>query len=220
MPQGFVRVKRKMHLPLTFGLLALLTGVVLVLRLLWWKLPPWLRKGVVVLACGMVLMRVGSIATQWTMTSTRLNAVICWLAVAGYEILLARFSLMRPRWLTSISAFVLLTPLIGSTLIIPLTRVFDWSAADISRLSGPYILERSPWDTDGAGNSGVDMIVFYRPPLVPFLRHTSQRASFGDDECNPGDAWVRVDPEKRMVHFHCPAREETKPPLDVILPLR
>lgn len=209
-----------MHLPLTFGLLGLLTGAVLVLRLMWWRLPWWLRQGMLALAVLMVLLRVGFIATQWSMTSTRLNAVICWLAVAGYEVLLARFSLMRPQWLTTISALVLLVPLIGSTLLIPLTRVFDWSKADISQLSGPYILEKSPWDTDGAGNSGLDMIVFYRPRLIPFLRHNSQRASFGDDECDPQAATVQTDPEKRMVHFHCPAHGDGKPPIDVILPLR
>ena len=209
-----------MHLPLTFGLLGLLTGAVLLLRVFWWRLPGWLQLSSVVLALGLVLVRIAFIATQWSMTSTRLNAILCWTAVAGYEVLLARFSLMKPRWLTSISAIILLVPLIGSTLLIPLTRVFDWSPADISELSGPYILEKSPWDTDASGNSGMDMIVFYRPPLLPFLRHTSQRATFGDDECRPNAASAEVDLAKHSVHFHCPARGDGPPPIDVILPLR
>jgi hypothetical protein len=209
-----------MHLPLTFGLLGLLTGAVLLLRVFWWRLPRWLQHSIVVFALGLVLLRITFIATQWSMTSTRLNAVICWTAVAGYEVVLARFSLMRPRWLTTISAIILLIPLIGSTLLIPLTRVFDWSPADISELTGPYILERSPWDTDASGNSGMDMIVFYRPPILPFLRHASQRATFGDDECRPGAASAEIDLTKHSVHFHCPARGDGKPPIDVILPLR
>ncbi|RZU39892.1 hypothetical protein [Edaphobacter modestus] len=209
-----------MHLPLTFGLLGLLTGAVVVLRLLWWRMPWWLRRSILATACALVLLRIGSIATQWSFTSTRLNAVICWTAVAGYEVLLARFSLMRPRWLTSISAIVLVVPLIGSTLLIPLTRIFDWSAADISELAGPYILEKSPWDTGDSGNAGVDLYVFYRPPLIPFIRHMSQRASFGDDVCNPSAASAELDPKKRTAHFHCPAKGDGKPPIDVILPLR
>jgi hypothetical protein len=209
-----------MHLPLTFGLLGLLTAAVLLLRMFWWKLPTQFRRGILVLACAMVLLRVGFIATEWSMTSTRMNAVICWLAVAGYEILLARFSLMGPKWLTAPSAVILLTPLIGSTLLLPLTRVFDWTAADISQLAGPYILEKSPWETDASGNSGLDMIVFYRPRLIPFLRHISQRASFGDDECNPGAATAQADPQRRTVHFHCPSLGDGKPAIDVILPLR
>lgn len=209
-----------MHLPITFGLLGLLTGAVLLLRVLWWRLPRLLRRWTVVLALGLVLLRIAFIATQWSMTSTRLNAVICWTAVAGYEVLLARFSLMKPQWLTSISAIILLVPLIGSTLLIPLTRVFDWSTADITQLAGPYILEKSPWDTDASGNSGVDMIVFYRPPVLPFLRHTSQRSSFGDDECRPNAATAEVDLKKHAVHFRCPAHGDDKAPIDVILPLR
>jgi hypothetical protein len=209
-----------MHLPLTFGLLGLLTGAVLLLRLLWWRLPAWLGGAILVGAGTMVLLRILSIASQWSMTSTRLNAVVCWAAVAGYEILLARFSLMRPQWLTSISSVILLAPLIGSTLLIPLTRIFDWSPADITVLTSSYILEKSPWDTDGSGNSGVDMILFYRPPLIPILRHVSQRASFGDDECKPAEASVQVDPKQRMAHFHCPARGDGKPAIDVVLSLR
>lgn len=209
-----------MHLPLTFGLLGLLTGAVLLLRMYWWKLPPSARRGILALACAMVLLRMGFIATQWSMTSSKMNDVICWLAVAGYEILLARFSLMRPQWLTAASATVLLLPLIGSTLLLPLTRIFDWTVDDISQLPGPYILERNTWDTDGSGHSGMDMIVFYQPRFVPFMRHLSQRASFGDDECNAETATAQVDPQKRTVHFHCPTRGYEKPSIDVILPLR
>ncbi len=105
-----------MHLPLTFGLLGLLTGAVLLLRVFWWRLPRWLQHSIVIFALGLVLLRITFIATQWSMTSTRLNAVICWTAVAGYEVLLARFSLMRPRLLATVSALILLIPLIGSTL--------------------------------------------------------------------------------------------------------
>jgi hypothetical protein len=209
-----------MYLPLTFGLLGLLTGAVLLLRMFWWKLPPSARRGILTVAVAMVLLRMGSIATQWSMTSTKMNDVICWLAVAGYEVLLARFSLMRPQWLTASSATVLLFPLIGSTLLLPLTRIFDWTADDLSQLSGPYILERNTWDTDGSGHSGIDMVVFYRPTLVPFVRHLSQRASFGDDECNAEAATAQVDPQRHMVHFHCPTRGDEKPSIDVILPLR
>lgn len=209
-----------MHLPLTFGLLGLLTGAVLLLRMFWWRLPPSARSGILALACAMVLLRMGFIATQWSMTSARMNAVICWLAVAGYEILLARFSLMRPQWLTAISTLVLLVPLIGSTLLLPLTRIFDWTIDDLSQLSGPYILERNVWDTEGTGRSGMDLLVFYQPRFVPFIHHLSQRASFSEDECSAATAAAQVDLQRRTVHFHCPTRGDGKASIDVILPLR
>jgi hypothetical protein len=209
-----------MHLPITFGLLGLLTAAVLLLRLCWWRLPRWVRRSLIVLAAAMVMMRIASDGLQWSTVSTRLNALLSWGAVGGYEILLARFSLMRPQWLTSLSAIVLLAPLIGSALMLPLTRVFDWSHADISSIGGSYIVEKSPWDTDAAGNTGVDLIVFYSPRFAPFLRHLRERASFSSAECRTEDASVKADLTARTLHFHCPPRVEGKPALDVVLPLR
>jgi hypothetical protein len=208
-----------MYLPATFALLGLLTGAVLLLRLLWWRLPEWLRRSVLGIAIAMVLIRILFIGLQWSMTSTRLNAVVAWASIAGYQILLARFSLMRPRWLTSISAVILLAPLIGSTMITPLTRIFDWTAADISPLGGPYLLEKSPWDTDSTGNPGVDLYVFYRPPFAPFLRHMSQRAAFGHDACKYDASSVQINLDAHTAHFHCPAKAESDSPIDLILPL-
>src|SRR5215467_5446260 len=108
-----------MHLPLTFGLLGLLTAAVLLLRFCWWRMPRWVRRSLIVLAIAMVLIRIAFIGLEWSTVSTRLNALLSWAAVGGYEILLARFSLMRPQWLTSLSSIVLLGPLIGSTLMMP-----------------------------------------------------------------------------------------------------
>ncbi len=168
----------------------------------------------------MVLARILSIASQWTFTSTQLNAGLAWAAVTGYEILLARFSLMRPRWLTSLSAIILLTPLIGSIMMIPLAKIFDISRMDISSLGGQYILERAPWETDASGNTGVELIVFHRPILLPFLRHQVQRASFGNDACRATNASAQADLQHHTVHFHCPELGDGKPSIDLILPFR
>ncbi len=209
-----------MHLPQTFVLLGLLTVAVFVLRLRWWRLPSWLRGLILVAAVAMLLLRIGFIGSQWGFTSTRLNALLAWFSVAGYLVLLARFSLMRPQWITSIGSVILLFPLVGSTLLIPLTRVFDWSAADIIDLEAPYILERSPWDTDSSGNSGMDLIVFYRPPLFPLVRHMVQRAAFSNEECRAAEATAQSNMEQQTVHFHCPALNTSKPAIDLVLPLR
>ena len=209
-----------MHLPLTFGLLGLLTVTVIVLRFVWWNIPSWVRRSILWVAFAAFFLRIVSIATQWSLVSPRLNALHAWAAVAGYEVLLARFSLMRPRWLTSVGALILLMPLIGSTLVMPLTRFFDWSKADISSLDGPYIVEKSPWETDASGNSGMDLIVFYRPRFFPLVRHMVQRAAFGNSECRSEAATVKADLQTHSVHFHCPAKENGKTPIDLVLPLR
>jgi hypothetical protein len=202
-------------------LLGLLTGAIFVLRLLWWRMPSWLRGLMLGCAAMMVLVRILFLVSRLSTTSTRLNALLYWAVVAGYEVLLARFSLMRPQWLTTLSALILLFTLLGSTLLLPLTRVFDWAPADISSIGGNYICEKSPWDADGIGNTGVDMIVFYRPPFAPFLRHMVQRSSFGDDQCDASSASAVADPTKKVVHFRCPGRPG-KHQRDIVntLPLR
>jgi hypothetical protein len=210
-----------MHIPLTFALLGLLTGAALLLRVLWWRMPLWLRRLVLGLALAMVFVRYFFLISQWSTTSTRLNALLCWAAVAGYEILLIRFSLMRPQWLTTLSALILLLPLFGSTLLLPLTRVFDWSLADISSIGGNYICEKSPWDTASIGNSGMDLIVFYRPPFAPFLRHLVQRNSFSDDQCDTAASSAIADPVRKIVYFRCPGRaDKQQSDIEHALPLR
>jgi hypothetical protein len=208
-----------MHIPQTFALLGLLTIGVLVLRHFWWRLPRPLRAAGLVFALAMIAIRLLFLVTLWSTTSTRLNALLYWTAVLGYQIVLARFSLMRPRWLTAPCAIILLLPLFGSTLLLPLTRVFEWQPADISAIGGPYLLEKSPWDTSDIGNSGVDLMVFYHPPFAPFLRHLSQRSSFSAEECDIAHASAAAFPDRKLVHFHCPARDEKHPAIDHMLPL-
>jgi len=209
-----------MYVPITLGLLGLLTAAVFVLRFLWWRLPSWMRRLLLGCAAAMVAIRFVFLISQWSMTSTRLNALLCWTAVIGYEVLLVRFSLMRPQWLTTISAAILLLPLLGSTLLLPLTRVFDWSPADISAIGGNYICEKSPWDTAGNGTKGVDLVVFYRPSFAPFLRHLVQRSSFGDDQCDSSTAFAIADPINKIVEFRCSGHPGKQQDIGHTLPLR
>jgi len=208
-----------MHVPLTFALLVLLTGIIVALRFVWWRMPPWLQSFLVAGAVAMFLIRFVFVVSHWSMTSTRLNALLCWTSAVGYEVLLVRFSLMRPRWLTSLSAVILLVPIFGSTLLLPLTRIFDWAPADISAIGGPYICEKSGWDTTVVGNSGMDLIVFYRPRFAPFLRHLVQRAAFADDQCESVASSAVADVTNKVVHFHCPGRSGKQTDIELTLPL-
>jgi len=198
-----------MYFPLTLVLLGLLTVAALVLRQLWWRMPSWLHKLLLRLALAAVLIRFFFLVSQWSTTSLHVNDLLCWVGVAGYEILLVRFSLMRPQWLTALCAIVLLMPLAGSTVLQPLTRIFYWSNADIVPIGGHYFCERSPWDTAGVGNSGIDLIIFYQPPFAPFLHHLVQRTAFGDDSCITSASKAVADLDHKLVHFYCPVRPGT-----------
>ena len=197
-----------MYFPLTISLLGLLTGLALLLRLLWWRMSSRLRRLMLGIALAMVLLRFFFIVSQWSTTSLHFNDLLCWGAVAGYAILLVRFSLIRPQWLSSLSAVILLLPLLGSTMLTPLTRIFYWSSAEITAIGGHYICEKSPWDIGVSGSTGVDLIIFYRPPFAPFLRHLVQRAAFGNDRCDASASTAVADPSRKLVHFHCPPNKQ------------
>jgi hypothetical protein len=167
-----------------------------------------------------VAIRFLFILTQWITVSPRFNAALYWLAVVGYELMLVRFSLIRPRWLTSTSAFILLLPIFGSTLLFPLTGIFDTQPPDIFSIGGNYIVERSPWDATIAGHDGFDLLVFYRPAYAPFLRHMVQRSSFSDEQCESTAATATADPINKVVHFHCPGHHGAQDAIDLVLPLR
>jgi len=209
-----------MHFPETIGLLLALTVALAVLRFKWARIPRKLELLLLVFAVVSVAIRFLFILTQWSTTSPRFNAMLYWLAVAGYELMLVRFSLMRPRLLTSISAFILLLPIFGSTLLFPLTGIFDTQPADISSIGGNYIVERSPWDAAMAGHNGLDLVVFYHPAYAPFLRHIVQRSSFSDELCDSAAATATADPASKLVHFHCPGRHGAHDAIDIALPLR
>ena len=209
-----------MYFGQTIGLLLALTVAILILRLFWSRISPGVERALLIVAAVVVAIRLTFAVTQWSTMAPHFDASLCWAAVVGYEIMLARFSLMRPRWLTSISAFVLVLPVFGSTLLFPLTGIFYTGPADIRPIGYNYILEQSPWDVSVGGHSGIDLGIFYRPPLVPFLRHMVQRSSFSDEQCEVNAVTVTVDPAHQLVRIHCPGHHTEQEGIDLVLPLR
>jgi len=209
-----------MHFGQTIGLLVALTVVILILRFFWSRMPLKAERTVLAVATSAVALRFIFLVTQWGTMSPFFDSFLCWTAVAGYELMLVRFSLMQPRWLTSISAFVLLLPIFGSSLLFPLTGIFDTEPADIRPIGAHYVLDRWPWSVAVSGHAGMDFGVYYRPPMVPFLRHMVQRSSFSDEQCDSKAVTVTIDRANKLVHFHCPGHHGGQDAVDLALPLR
>jgi hypothetical protein len=209
-----------MHFGQTIGLLVALTVAILILRFFWARMPKGAERAVLFFACLVVALRFVFLVTLSRLLWPFFDALLCWAAVVGYELMLVRFSLMQPRWLTSISAFVLLLPIFGSTLLFPLTGIFNTEPSDIHPIGGHYLLERSPWDVDVGGHEGIDLGIFYRPPWAPFLRRMVQRGSFSEEQCDTKAVTVSVDPANKLVRFHCPGHHEGQNATDLTLPLR
>src|SRR5258708_35269218 len=97
-----------MDIAITAVILVLLTVAVVVLRIFWLRIPSGFRAFLLRGAVVVILVHLFFVATKWGMTSTRVNAVTSWLAIAGYELFILLFSRLSPKWLTSLSAVILL----------------------------------------------------------------------------------------------------------------
>jgi hypothetical protein len=207
-----------MYVPLTIAVLGLLTGAMILVRFFWWRLPNRLRMVLLAIACISTMLPVISIATRWSTTSDKANAVLHWSAVAGYQLILMRFSLLRPQWLTSFCAVILIVPTFGASLLLPLTEIFPMKHRDVFEIGGRYLYERVPWDTTGTEVPGFTLMVYTRPRFAPFLRHRIQQSAFNAGECQASESSASILAETRQVLFHCPAKPGQQD-IEHILPL-
>jgi hypothetical protein len=206
---------------LTTVVLASLTLAIIVLRVFWSRIPAKTRSFFVYAGLSMMFLHVSFAVTKWSTTSDRLNSIINWGAVAGYLLIIVLFTLHRPRWLTTISAAILVLPVFASNILLPLRDLFNPVSPSVTRIDRRYIYTRALWDIPGENqNSGVDLMVFYQPRFFP-LRRKVQRATFNDMQCDASASSATIDHARKLIHFHCPALS-TLPgsaPIDLLLPL-
>jgi hypothetical protein len=195
-----------MYIPITTAALALLTVAMILLQTFWLRVPSRLRAFIVRASIAVIVLHAIFAVTKWSTTSDRLNVLINWLAIVGYELLILLFSRLSPRWLTIPSAAVLLVPLFASTIVIPLTHLFYPGPVKTAPLGNHLFYNVDPWTFSGGGNAGVDVIIYYRPPFIPFLRHRLQSIPFNDQECNSIAAFAEVGPAPRTILGRCPSR--------------
>jgi hypothetical protein len=193
-----------MYIPLTAAALALLTVAMILLRIFWSRVPPRLRFLLIRASIAIIVLHGLFAVTKWNTTSDRLNVLINWLAIAGYELLVLLFSRLPPRWLTVPSTIILLIPLFASSILGPLTDIFEPASPKNLPLGDHLYYQINPWVNAGGGNKGVDVIIYYRPPFVPFLRHKLQSIPFNDQECNSRAASAVALPAKKTVLARCP----------------
>jgi len=205
---------------MTTATLALLTVVMLLLRIFWLRVPSRLRFLLIRLSIAAIFLQALIVLTKWTTTSERLNVLINWLAIAGYELLVLLFSRLSPRWLTIPSATILLAPLFAASILLPLAPILEPEPNVLVPIGNHLFYEVTPWWNTGGGNAGVDVHIYYRPPFAPFLRHKLQSIPFNNQECNSVAATAVAFPAKKAVLGRCP-RWPTQPPgtLEKLLPL-
>src|SRR6201987_6362759 len=173
-----------MYLPITTAALALLTAAMVLLRVFWLRVPSRMRFFLIRASIAIIVLHALFVVTKWNTSSDRLNVFINWLAIAAYELLVLLFSTLPPRWLTLPSTIILLIPLFASSILGPLTSIFDPGSHKKVNLEDHLFYQIHPWSNAGGGSKGVDVIIYYRPPFAPFLRHRVRSIPFNDRECN------------------------------------
>jgi hypothetical protein len=210
-----------MFLPLTFAILALLTVAMVLLGVFWLRVPLRLRFFLPRAALALIILHALFVVTKWGTTSSRLNVLINWLAVAGYELLIILFARLPPRWLTSLSAAILIMPLFASSIVMPLTLIFNSGKIEKIPVAHSLYYKRVEWDAGGNATSGVDLDIYYRSPLFPFLSRKVQTQSFNTDQCDAFAATIQPGPDTETVLAHCPRRPSQPPGSeDILIPLQ
>ncbi len=192
------------HIPLILITLAVLVAVLLVVRRRWTAMRPAIRTSILGLALLVIALFLAGYATHWATASDRFNSAVYWGAIAGYLLLLTIHSLTRPRWLTVTTAVILALPVLASSIFLPLGGVFHPSPRRVLPLGDHLYVSWQRFTELGPSSSGVDLEVFYRPRLLPFLQHTRLGGRFYDLRCNAAATEVALEPDHQSVFVRCP----------------
>ncbi len=189
---------------MTITALALLTVAMILVRIFWLHLSTRLRWFLIRVSVVIAAIHFLFAITKWSTTSDRVNVLINWLAIAGYMLLALLFSRVSPKWITIPCTAILLVPLLSSSVLLPLTRLFEPGSPQVTPIGDHLFYEVAPWANTGGGNAGVDVIVYRYSPLIPFLRHRLQTIPFNDRECNAFAAIAVLLPATKRYVGRCP----------------
>jgi hypothetical protein len=191
-----------MNIPLTTVVLLLLTAALVMVRIFWLRVPPRLRVFLVRFACVSAVAQLLITGSTWSTGSNLVNAIINWLAIAGYMLLILLFTRLHPRWLTTISGIILLIPVFASSVVIPLGNVFTPTPNRPVYITRDIAFERIVW-IEGP-SSGIDFNIYRRPSWAPFLRHKLDYVPFNNHQCHTAAATAMLEPDNKNVRVTCP----------------
>ncbi|MEO6815662.1 MAG: hypothetical protein ABI177_03095 [Edaphobacter sp.] len=197
-------------LPITFAVLAILTGALILLRLRWHQLSHKAHSIFIGCAGTALVLYLLMFATSWSTASNHLNAAIYWAAIAGYEFFLLLFTLLRPRWLTTIIAVVLMLPILSASPFLPLAELFNPASHTITSIGPDFTSDLAPWGT-GRAPSGFDLTLYSHPSWTQFLRRRRQACHYFSGQCDASKAYATLQSDGKHVLMSCPAAPDQQP---------
>ena len=192
-------------LPLTFAILAILTGALIVLRVRWRHLSAKAHAIFITCAGAALLLYAISFTTGWSTASNHLNAALYWFAISGYEFFLLLFTLLRPRWLTTTITIVLIFPILSASAFLPLAEIFDSAPHTIVSIGPGLTSDRAPWGTGAPATSGFDLTIYSHPSWTNFFRRRRQASRYFSGQCNASESTATLQPDAKHVLMLCPA---------------
>lgn len=211
-----------MHLPLTYLLLAMLAAALLLLRRRWWALTRTARGLLLGAGVASIALRGLSMALRCSPASFRVDAALSWMCIAGYGLLLVRFSVMRPRWLVGPVSVVLALPVFAASILLPLTELFDRTPPTVVQMGNGLYSERRRIETSPVAVNGAEFDIYSRPAWAPFLRCRRETARLFDTQCDTSAMYAVLLPGNRTVRVTCPDWPGHTPAMDhsAVVPLR
>ncbi len=198
-------------MPLTLTALALFTAVIVVLRIRWPRLSIKLKRLLIIFWAVPVSLTLFSAATRISTTYNHLNATVLWGFVIGYIFFVSLFTLLRPVWLTSLVAIILVLPLLSASAILPLTGIFSRQTHHVEPIGGGLVTDLVPLDAVTHDGSGADLAIYRRPLRAPFLQRKEQGVRYFNTQCDTSAAYAVLQPDGSHIRMVCPAAPGTPP---------
>ncbi|MEO8736518.1 MAG: hypothetical protein ABI380_08245, partial [Edaphobacter sp.] len=177
----------------------------------WLRLSPKAHFVLIACACIAPILYAITFVTGWSTASSHLNAAIYWFAIAAYEFFILLFTLMRPRWLTTIIAIVLIFPILSASAFLPLTELFDPAPHTVVSIGHNLISDRAPWGQGTTATSGFDLTIYSHPSWTHFFRRRRQACHYFSGQCDASEVSATLQPDQKHVLMSCPAAPDQQP---------
>ena len=157
-------------------MLALFSALFVLLRIRWSRLPQRFRRLLFVVAIASIALMAFAFVTRISTTRDHLNFAVYWCAVLGYIFFVILCTRLRPIWLTSLIAIVLILPLLSASALLPLAAIFSHQSHHIQSIGDNLVSDLVPNDAVTDGASGADITIYRRASWCPFLHQRKDRA--------------------------------------------
>jgi hypothetical protein len=191
---------------LTLVTLAIFTALFVFVRLRWRRLSLSTRKICIAVPVAILLLSGLRPIAHWEPASDTLTTLLEWCRDLSYIFLVLLFTLLRPRWLSMLIAFILIVPILSASILLPLGDIFNTAPAVTSNLGHNLQSVKIPFYRSQY-SSGVDITVYYRPAWLPIIRHKVVSNRFFNTQCNTADTFAVLETTPQPTHIlvRCPA---------------